>query len=288
MGSITQNVRGQLACQYIDFAALTLLYYDYALTFGSERRLLWSQRSFKQWGSILFFLNRYCAVLGHFPVFFQLFSQPGSALCKTVYSYHQILAVVLEAIIVLSFVTRTYALYGQNRVVLVALTSLALAGLGVNGFMLTGGEKLPTNPVLPEGLVGCAEGLSWSQSWHLAISWGTVMIFDLIVVAMTLVKTIQLNWGGASGGRTIIHILMRDGVAYFGVISLAVLSNILSFVYGSELTRGVTTTWTNVLSSVLVSRLMINLREQRDHSIQESQPSIPLEFRRRDSTNHTV
>ena len=37
------------------------------------------------------------------------------------------------------------------------------------------------------------------------------MIFDIIVVAMTLVKTIQLNWGGASGGRTIIHTLMRDG-----------------------------------------------------------------------------
>ena len=36
------------------------------------------------------------------------------------------------------------------------------------------------------------------------------MIFDLIVVAMTLLKTVQSNWG-CVGGRTIIHVLMRDG-----------------------------------------------------------------------------
>ena len=57
------------------------------------------------------------------------------------------------------------------------------------------------------------------------------MILDFIVVAMTLLKTVRLNRG--VGGRTILHVLMRDsksiqqmvyelystdylGVAYFG------------------------------------------------------------------------
>ena len=85
---------------YFDLTAL--LYYDYILTIGCERRLFWSKRSLKQWGSILFFLNRYCGVLGHAPVFIQLFAMPGSALhtlCKPVYSYHQFLAVVMQSIV---------------------------------------------------------------------------------------------------------------------------------------------------------------------------------------------
>ena len=36
------------------------------------------------------------------------------------------------------------------------------------------------------------------------------MFFDLIVVTMTLVKTVQLN-RRSGGGYTIVYILMRDG-----------------------------------------------------------------------------
>lgn len=127
------------------------------LTFDCERRLFWSKRSFKQWGSILFFLNRYCGVIGHAPIFIQLFARPGSALyplCGPVYSYHQFLAVIMQTIVVcmpprfpdkpcicgdlthrrtVTFLTRTYALYDRSRLVLVGLTSLALAGSAVGG-----------------------------------------------------------------------------------------------------------------------------------------------------------
>jgi hypothetical protein len=81
---------------------LALLYYDYALTFERERRLVWAQCSFKQWGTVLFLLNRYCGVFGHVPVILLKFSQPESALyllCKPLYSYHQSLAVAMQAII---------------------------------------------------------------------------------------------------------------------------------------------------------------------------------------------
>lgn len=79
-----------------------LLYYDYLLTFDRERRLFWSRRSFKQWGSLLFFLNRYCGVLGHAPVIIQTFSPPESApyrFCPGLRLYHQILAIVMQTIV---------------------------------------------------------------------------------------------------------------------------------------------------------------------------------------------
>ena len=79
-----------------------LLYYDYALTLDCERRLFWSRQGLKQWGSLLFFLNRYCGVLGHAPVIIQTFAPPGSVmypLCPHLQFYHQILAIIMQTII---------------------------------------------------------------------------------------------------------------------------------------------------------------------------------------------
>ena len=39
------------------------------------------------------------------------------------------------------------------------------------------------------------------------------MIFDLIVIVMTLVKTIRIN-RRSGGGQTLAHILMRDGKGF--------------------------------------------------------------------------
>ena len=79
-----------------------LLYYDYALTVDRERRLFWSRQGLKQWGSLLFFLNRYCGVIGHAPVVVQAFASPRSAvstLCGNLQSYHQILAITMQTIV---------------------------------------------------------------------------------------------------------------------------------------------------------------------------------------------
>lgn len=78
-----------------------LLYYDYLLTFDRERRLFWSRDGLKQWGSLLFFFNRYCGTLGHIPVIIQAFVPPESPLyqqCYRLHSYHQALAVIMQTI----------------------------------------------------------------------------------------------------------------------------------------------------------------------------------------------
>ena len=79
-----------------------LLYYDYALTFARERRLFWSWGTSKQWGSVLFFLNRYCGVIGHAPVVIEKFTRPKSTLyllCGPLGLYHQALAIIMQTIV---------------------------------------------------------------------------------------------------------------------------------------------------------------------------------------------
>lgn len=197
------------------------------------------------------------------------------------HAYHQILAILMQLVIAATFVTRIYALYDKSRLVLFGLTAIVIAGGGAGGFLISERGQHLVSPQLPPESTGCSTGLSWSQSWRLAVIWCCVMVFDFIVVALTLFKTIQIKL--VSGGtHTLTELLTRDGAMYFGAISLASLANVLTFFYGSEITRGVATTITNTLSCTLVSRLMFNLRKPREYTIQVTQQSpIVLRIRRR-------
>lgn len=250
----------RLTNQCMTSAALTLLYYDYALTFDLEHRLFWSWRSFKEWGSILFFLNRYCAAIGYSPLVVQRLALQMSPLipCEHVHSYREVLEFVMQSIIGLTFITRTYALYERSRVVLIGLTSLALAAIAVGAYLLSQTEKFTGSAESIEPVPGCLVLLASHQSWRVAVIWGCVLVFDFVVVILTLVKTLQLKRRSGEN-HTLVHVLMRDGVVYFGVITLAMMSTIITISFQSM--RGVSITLTNILASILVSRLMFNVRE---------------------------
>ncbi|KAF9778768.1 hypothetical protein BJ322DRAFT_491912 [Thelephora terrestris] len=276
MDSVVQNGWDQRTNHYLTSISLTLLYYDYALTFDREFRLFWSRRTIGQWGSVLFFVNRYCGVLGHVPVFIQMFPRPKSVLyhlCKPEYLYHEILAVVMQLVIGLTFITRTYALYDRSPLVLAGLMSLALTSVAIGGYMMSQGRELAMDPELPEGSVGCLNGLSWTRSWRLAAAWCSVMIFDLVVAIMTLLRTMKIS-RRSRADHMLTYVLMRDGALYFTVMCLVSLFNIITFLFGSEITRGDVTTTANILGCVLVSRLMFNLREPQGHPATATETAV--------------
>ncbi|KIM38068.1 hypothetical protein M413DRAFT_448092 [Hebeloma cylindrosporum] len=75
---------------------------------------------------------------------------------------------------------------------------------------------------------------------------------------MTLYKAIVLP---RPNGVNILTVLLRDGTIYFGVMVVSNLANVLTFMLGGSLTRGAATTFSNVMASVMISRLMLNLRD---------------------------
>ncbi|KAF9791117.1 hypothetical protein BJ322DRAFT_1039880 [Thelephora terrestris] len=272
MGSeaVTYIDRGQSHGQAIgSVIALTLLYYDYALTFDLELRLFWSQHSFKQWGSILFFLNRYFGVIGHVPFILQRVVRHNSALnriCKPFFPYRQILTFMMQTVIGSIFITRTYALYNRSRAVLAGLTSLGFTAIAVSAYMLHQGIKHAMGSSFSGGNMNCLNSaLSESEPWRLAVIWGSVMVFDFIVVVLTLVRVIYIKRRSGKN-NALTHVLIRDGVMYYGVTTLAMLSTVIPLLHGAEKMRGVPVTMTNILASVLASRLMLNLRESGEYS----------------------
>ena len=55
-----------------------ILYYDYFLTLPKEVEGYWRTRS-HSWASIVFLANRYVALLGHLPLFYDFFGNPCKA-----------------------------------------------------------------------------------------------------------------------------------------------------------------------------------------------------------------
>lgn len=57
---------------YFSLVALSILYYDYALTFDLEVSRFWIHRRFS-WAAFFFYLNRYLGIFGHVPVVVEYF-----------------------------------------------------------------------------------------------------------------------------------------------------------------------------------------------------------------------
>ncbi|KAJ3972894.1 hypothetical protein EV361DRAFT_105475 [Lentinula raphanica] len=82
-------------------------------------------------------------------------------------------------------------------------------------------------------------------SSDMACLWIGIFVFDLCILCLTLWKTYYTYKDGYMSGG-LLTIVMRDGLMYFGIITLASLANIVVFLLGGEFTRGLLPVFTNM------------------------------------------
>jgi len=257
--SASQGAAEALVGQYCSLAPFVMLYYDYFLTLPMEIERFWPQRTFS-WALFFFYLNRYLALLGQIPFILwnflpQLSKAPHT--CLHLQKYHQYFVIVAQIVVGVLLIMRVYALYSRSRTVL-ALLCIAAGAVIIFGCWSVMTAKEDYYPIQsPVPYLGCSNSLTRSQAIHLASVWSCLFVFDTLVFVMTVAKAILV---GRSGDRTLIKLLLRDGSTYFLVLCLANLLNILGLVFGGPFFRGVGGTFTNALSVVMMSRLMLNLR----------------------------
>ncbi|KAI0790370.1 hypothetical protein C8Q75DRAFT_806301 [Abortiporus biennis] len=251
-----ENTRIQLNVNlYLSCISFTILYYDYILTLPTEINLYWQpilstiglrsnlltsgRRDLKfSLLTALFFITRYLAIFGHIPVGIEVF-----------WPKHDPILVGFLLII------RTYALYNRSKRILwlILSTAFVVIVVGCWSIIQTGPKALP----IPID-IGCDPRISASAGHALAIAWSGMLGFDILIFFLTIYKAISAR---SNGRRTLLDILLRDGSIYFGCIAISNLSNIITFILGQSLIKGLTTILTNVISATLISRLMLNLRD---------------------------
>ncbi|SJL11461.1 uncharacterized protein ARMOST_14865 [Armillaria ostoyae] len=255
---------------YFSLVALSILYYDYALTFGLEVSRFWVHRGFS-WAAFFFYLNRYLGIFGHVPVVVEYFwtGYPSNKAqrrvkfrCLKLQNYHQYFVIVVQIVVAVMLIMRTYALYDRSRKILIVQICVTLTAIGLGAYAVASGKKSSPDetPTDVTPFIGCSTSLTKDSAVRLGIAWGGMLVFDIMVFTLTLHKALQLQ---RVGGVSLLTLLLRDGSVYFGVIIASNLANILTFFLGDARIRGVVTTFTNVISSTMLSRLMLNIRDPK-------------------------
>jgi len=237
----------------LTLTAYIILYYDYFLTLSKEVDGFWYAGS-HTWASILFLVNRYMALLGHAPLLYVIFWDPCQmkSIELLLNMYHSILILVLTFLTQVLLIMRVYALYYRNKWILSVLMLEIAAGLLVACWCLVrivhgvGGEALEPGKPRPSHLI--------------AVAYMGLLIVDFTVFVLTIARSIRL-W---THREPFLHRLFIDGFLYYGVIWNLNLANIIVLVVKPSNRLG-TPIVTNVLSVVMISRLMINLREPTLH-----------------------
>ncbi|KAJ7436695.1 hypothetical protein FB451DRAFT_1307041 [Mycena latifolia] len=246
---------------YLNLVAFTLLFYEYFLTLDWEVSRYWAVE-FK-WPNLLFFANRYGALLGNIPVVIQFFwttpSSPNKLIvrslpcrCSSLETYHQYFILATQFVVGAMLLLRTYALYERNNRILAFIAVVSAGTIGVAVWAVLSGKTGDNGVNLPL-YIGCTYAISHSKSLGLAGAWAGMATFDSMIFILTLYRAFSRH---NANGLNLLGVLLRDGSVL--IIVAASLSNILTFL---PYTRGVVTTFANIIAAIMISRLMLNIRD---------------------------
>ncbi|KAJ7624743.1 hypothetical protein FB45DRAFT_924136 [Roridomyces roridus] len=244
---------------YLGAISFALLFHEYFITLDIEVERYWTGTH--SLPTVLFFLNRYVTLLGNIPVIVENYwvappTPQKIATCIALQSYHRYFFIVGQIIVGAMLMLRTYALYERSKRVaaLMAAFSIAVVVVCFWSTLVKAGQSGDNLP-LP---IGCTFAVTDSQNVAFIISWAAMSVFDCMIFLLTLGRALTPR---SREGTHLLTVLLRDGSIYFGVMMVCNVANILTFVLGGAYSRGVGATLTNIISSIMISRLMLNLRD---------------------------
>ncbi|KAJ7076505.1 hypothetical protein B0H15DRAFT_864063 [Mycena belliarum] len=250
---------------YFYFCAIAILYYDHLLTFPAEVAYIW--RRPKSRSAYWFFLNRYLNFFSTLPVTVFNFVRFDHAVCTKYAFFRQVLLVVQVVVVDLILSLRVYALYGLDRRILYMFACATVIGMGITGWAISAQHN--PRDLEDYSVPGCFLPLSVSSGTDLAAVWEALLAYDLLIFGTILFRTSQfwLRHRGSLSSPALMTLMQRDGALYFIAMTLANLSNIITFYLGGSFTKGGLSTFATTISVTMTSRLMLNLHALADRGL---------------------
>ncbi|KAI6159994.1 hypothetical protein EDD17DRAFT_1607726 [Pisolithus thermaeus] len=254
-----------------------LFVYDYALTFAKEIDLFWLQPR-RTWVFAFFIANRYIGLLGRIPVFFVFFppNNGGSSSpvhennsmyptmptltqwCSGLQLFNGIVILVLQLVGGMIMTARVYAFYNKDRRILSLLVAVGVICVGICCWALSFPPSEST-AVAQGTYAGCPDLTTSVEASHWAVVWGGQLLFDTLVFTLTFRKLISVR---SLGKWSYMALSLRDGALYFAVMTATNVANIVAYlVIADPYERSMLNFPTNMLCAVMISRLMLNLRD---------------------------
>ncbi|PPR07619.1 hypothetical protein CVT24_004172 [Panaeolus cyanescens] len=247
-----------------------MLVYDHLLTLQEEVERIWKQKT--SGATILFLINRYGTLLS-FIVVLDAFHDPSwpRAVCDRFVMFEGAQTIVFVGICELIMILRVYALYGRSAIVLVFLMALWCAQIVMSGIGIHTGWAVPSPPDLNTGCI-----LDGDNTLFLSL-WVAPLVTDTFIFALTLWRIRRYKRRVRS--TPLVQIFLRDGIMYFFAIFSANFLNFMIYVLAPSDLKPVGASFSQLLTSVMISRLVLNLRAvsnspSTDHSTSQMSTGI--------------
>ncbi|KAH6913314.1 hypothetical protein BKA70DRAFT_1421590 [Coprinopsis sp. MPI-PUGE-AT-0042] len=238
-------------------ALLAVLYYEYFLTLPREVAWIWRAPRRISWLDIIFYVNRYLVLFGQIGVIIRAHGiEPLLASPSRLEANVDYFGISVQLVVGAFMIVRVSALYSFNRRVMAVLT---LVGLGcvVNGVVSVSTTRAVNFTLDTIPINSCMLPNDDHNAHRLAIAWAGLLAFDIVIFLFTLVKALREP---ALGKSAIMQLLLRDGAIYFAIMSLMTVATVASYLVSQPYARGSVTSISNVVSSCLATRLILNMR----------------------------
>lgn len=152
-------------------------------------------------------------------------------------------------------ILRVYAIYSRAKWVLGIMIPVYLAELAVEAWSVPAGAPAP----LPSGFIGCVPSEKAGTGRRLSGIYIAALGFDATIFLLTFGRAIYMRL--AKSTIPLAELVIRDGTLYFLVIFVVNLVNVLLLQLAPADLGAINAPFASMITTVLVARLMLNLRE---------------------------
>ncbi|TFK22814.1 hypothetical protein FA15DRAFT_757739 [Coprinopsis marcescibilis] len=252
-----------LTSLYIQSASFAMLAYDYVghevLTFSDEVEHIWSYRPSVV--SLLFAVNRYGNPLQFFAIFF-MFNDPrwSREVCQRHSLFKGASSIALIGVTTLLMILRVWALYRNSRLVLAFMLFLLSCQIALSAAGLNTGFPVILSNVPIHGCIHTSRSVLFSAIWICPVITDAVAFVLMLCRKKDYRMARPVSISGVKGSLSLSDTIFRDGTMYFLAVLVSNLTNALIFFLANENLKPIAGPFNQLLTSMLVSRLVMNLR----------------------------
>ncbi|KAJ6625304.1 hypothetical protein B0H10DRAFT_638414 [Mycena sp. CBHHK59/15] len=264
-------------------SGIVILFYDHILTLGEELRHIWATRH--TYSSAWFLFIRYFSFCGNIVMALDTFGDFEIKMQQTE-DYPRIPRLG-SGDHCRTLCLRVYAMYGLSKKVFGLMMFVGTITVALSAWSVV---PVGTVPIISTPAPGCYVPQSRAQDLRMTGAWGAELVGDVILIALTLHRGYSHGRDAASIPGSLWGVLIRDGIAYFLMICLVNLANILMFYFGDLYTSSSLSWFTSAISVAMILRLMLNLHvaAAQDTTTAATTELDPIHFTSRIATPHST
>ncbi|KDR73851.1 hypothetical protein GALMADRAFT_269435 [Galerina marginata CBS 339.88] len=248
--------------RYLEVSSMTLILFDYSLTFNEEVRFIWSNGWRKKpLITGLFVINRYLPIVAQsFNVYSRLNPNVTYNVSKFAVAYWLIGTSISQLLVTDSIVWLCVcALYGNAKKIRYSLLALFLTSIacGILVLGLVGRHSKGTNSIAP-GINACLVYTPFKNLWEF---WVPILVYETTTLILVSRKYYEYVTKAIHWNSPLLEVILKNTFLYLAIVfGIYIGSSVLWSM--SDPLSGLLDSTTVAMLSILGNRMLFNLREE--------------------------